>query len=161
MAQAQKRAPAQSRAPAGKQSFSQLQQKALSALKKSGFSDYDIEQLECMLDAANERNIIFAQLLLTSMKMAGVPSKDIRRLSELFQIAHDNIAAGSKALTEEQEKELVEIFARNKMSYHLTRRVQLNMENNEVLAQQIADSLFEFGGFTKGALGSVPKKSEE
>ena len=160
MASAQKSAQAQSRAPARKQSFGQLQQKALATLRKSGFPDYDVEQLECMLDAANERNIIFAQLLLTSMKMAGVPSKDIRRLSELFQIAHDNIAAGSKALTEVQENELVGIFARNKVSYHLTRRVQLSMENNEVLAQQIADSLFEFGGATKGALDSVPKKSE-
>jgi hypothetical protein len=156
MAPAIRSAPTKSRQPARKQSFGQLQDKALTALRKSGFADDEVGQLESMLDSANERNLIFTQLLLTSMKMAGVPGSDIGRLGELFQIAHDNIAAGSKALTEAQEKELVDIFARNKVSYHLTRRVQLSVENNEVLAQQIADSLFEFG---KGTLGAVPKKS--
>lgn len=138
-------------------SFKKLRSNVIKALRSAGFSEGDIKRLERMMDKVDKRNIIFIQALLTLLNMAGIPPDDLKKLKMLLRTAYENIITDKKALSDEQAEELTDILLRNKLSLKTARKLLLDLEKDDILAEGLNSSLHKFEARKKG-LAAVPKK---
>jgi DNA-directed RNA polymerase specialized sigma54-like protein len=142
----------------GVRSFKKLRADVINALRSAGFSEADIRRLERMMDKVDKRNIVFIQALLTLLNMAGIPSDDLEKLKVLLRTAYDNTLKDQRALSDEQAEELTDILVRNKLSMKTARKLLLDLETDDVLAERLDTSLYEFDMARKKGLAAIPKR---
>lgn len=111
--------------------FPDFKKRIVNTLKRAGFSDVEIKQLEMMMDSNYKRGLVFIQALLTVFKLTGISKSDLEELKELFNVAYINMQQGnSRVFTKEQSERLVEILGKY-TSYKTAHRLRKGIEDKD------------------------------
>lgn len=116
-------------------SFAEFAERVLAAAKNGGLGQKDLKKLERLLVKDGKRNKVLASGLVSAMRVGG--SKEVKKLSQIFERASERIAAGKPPFTEIEAKFLRSTLKNAGISEKTARWVRRNVD--ELLADEIKE----------------------
>jgi hypothetical protein len=135
-------------------SFFEFSKKVLDAAKKGGLPLRELKKLDNLLTRTGKRNTVLAKGILTALSAGGAGDRDVARFSGLLIKAEERVMAEKKPFTDQERRELSEIFKR---AYVSTRTAQwFSAQVDELLAEEINEFI---SGSRRIDIGVPAKKS--
>ena len=126
--------------------------RVMDAVRTGRLSKPDAKKLSRLLDRTAQRNVILAKGILSALSAGGATEQDIRSFSKLLEKANERINIDRDPFTDNDKKDLEDIFKRAYISSKAANWFASQMD--ELLAEEIEE-------FIKGkrALGVPTRKT--
>ncbi len=119
----------------GSSRFIEFAKNVMSAARNGGLRASDLRKLRHLLSKTGKRNRVLAQGILAALSAGGSSKEDIKRFSELLEMANHRIAEEKEPFTPKQQEELNKIFRKALISKKTARWFSTQLD--ELVAEEI------------------------
>jgi len=138
--------------------FRGFAERVLAAVKKGGLAPVEQKKLDHLLCRTGRRNLVLARGILTALDAGGATKADVKRFGELLELANSRIMDETPPFNEKERSELAQMFRRAYVPRKTSSWFSSHLD--ELLAQEINDSLRERVGIPKKTVEAVEEKKK-
>lgn len=133
-----------------KDSFKAFANRVMHALRMGRLAEKDIKTVEHLLIKTEKKNLILSRAILSTLAEGEQSEEDVKKFARMLELASRRIAESKEPFSNEERKELEEIFKRHSLSAKAARKFAFDLD--ELLTMELQSQI----GKTK----TIPKKEE-